>query len=540
MVKRRRGIWFACSALLASGVLLGVAPATQAGACGTLQAHGVPSCGVLWGISTPDGSAATLRADETQVGRKFDIGYHFHWTGDTLPTADERSEVAEGRLLQVNIESRPYSYADIAGGKADAGLASQARGVTSLHAPVYVTFEHEPDVKTKSTRGTPAQFVAAWRHVHDLFVANGATNVVWVWTVTGWSANFSSYASFYPGNDVVDWVSWDAYSTTSCNPTRNVLTGSFADPVGPMYTWMHDGHAAAAGIDPSKPESISEYGAAYDSGNPGSQGAWYQAIPQQLKTAFPDIKAVTKWDNPGGDCQYQMGASPSSLAGVKAAGQDPYVNQMPLAQQPPVSVSFVGAASTTGNATTESVTIPAAVKAGNGMLLVASGAAAGSFTAPAGWTRVDSATTSSITTTLWRRVATSADPGSQVTVTFGAVYHGSVQLLAYSGTNATNPVVNEAASIAVGTASAYSTPAAAVPANGDVAVSVWSAKSSTVNSWTAPASQSVRSTAYGTGTGRITSLASDSGPLAAGPAGGVTATTDTVASAFVAWTVVLG
>ena len=27
----------------------------------------------------------------------------------------------------------------------------------------------------------PGEYVAAWRHVHDIFTAVGATNVSWVW-----------------------------------------------------------------------------------------------------------------------------------------------------------------------------------------------------------------------------------------------------------------------------------------------------------------------------------------------------------------------
>ena len=94
-----------------------------------------------------------------------------------------------------------------------------------------------------------------------------------------------------------------------------------------MYQWLHDGHGVAAGIDISKPEMISEYGANFDTADPGAQGAWYQGIPQALQTRFPDIKAVAKWDNPGGNCRYDMAESPLSVAGVTAAGHDPYVNQ---------------------------------------------------------------------------------------------------------------------------------------------------------------------------------------------------------------------
>jgi PKD repeat protein len=618
----RRLIGGLFAALLPLGGLVAAASPAHGADCGTLLPLAVPACGVLWGISTPGGSSSVLAADESTVGRSFDLTYHFHTVGDTLPTPGEVSEVASGHLLHVNIESGPYSYQSIASGQEDTGLIRQAQGVASLHAPVFVTFSHEPDVVSKASRGTPAQYVAAWRHVHDLFIANGATNAVWVWVMTGWYPNFPTYGSFYPGNDDVDWIAWEAYSTTACNATRNVLRGTFAGTAAPEYQWLHDGAAAAVGIDTSKPEMIAEYGAVYDNGNPDAQGAWYGAIPQTLETQFPDIKAVAKWDNSGGNCQYQMSASPLTVAGMTSAGHDPYVNQVPGPPPPPQpptasftescpgltcsfdasgssapgssitsyawdfgdgstatgakpshtfsgpgtnqvtltvtnaagttasvtntvtvalpQVAFVAAASTTGNATSETVTVPSTVSAGNGMLLLATGAAGSALTAPAGWTQVDTASTSSITSTLWERVATSTDHGSAVKVSFPSVYRGSVQLLAYSGTNLTNPVVAYSKRATSITATSYATPSTSVPATGDIAVSYWSCKSSSVSTWTPPAGQTVRSTAYGVNGGRISSLASDAGPAVAGPAGGLTASPDTSATAFAAWTIVVG
>ena len=329
----RRFLSLVLGVVLGGGVVLGIAIPAQAATCGTLLPEAVPACGALWGIAVPGASESGLQADEATVGRNFDIVYDFHQIGDTLPTAAEVNEVASGHLLHVNIEST--NWVAVKNGQQDAGLTKQALGVKSLHAPVYVTFTHEPDVKSKVSRGTAADFVAAWRHVHDLFAANGVTNAVWVWVMVGWYPNFPGYASFYPGNDDVDWLSWEAYSTTSCGTGRNPLTSTFADAAGPMYQWLHDGHGVAAGIDISKPEMISEYGANYDSGNPGAQGAWYQGIPQALQTRFPDIKAVAKWDNPGGNCRYDMAESPLTIAGVTAAGHDPYVNQTPPATTPP-------------------------------------------------------------------------------------------------------------------------------------------------------------------------------------------------------------
>ncbi|HEX4018595.1 MAG TPA: PKD domain-containing protein [Frankiaceae bacterium] len=205
------------------------------------------------------------------------------------------------------------------------------------------------------------------------------------------------------------------------------------------------------------------------------------------------------------------------------------------------ALAFVGGASTNGNALTESVTVPAGVKTGNALLLVANGAAGSAMTAPAGWTQVDTVApaNATMTSTLWERVATATDAGTTVTVNFPTAYHGTVQLLAYSGTSTVNPIAAYAKKATAGSATSYVTPTATVPANGDLVVSLWSTKSSAVNAWTAPAGQSVRSTAYGSGTGRVNSLAADGGIATAGPAGGLTATTDLAGSSFAAWTIVL-
>ena len=51
----------------------------------------------------------------------------------------------------------------------------------------------------------------------------------------------------------------------------------------------------------------------------------------------------------------------------------------------------------------------------------------------------------------------------------------------------------------------------AVPTAGDVTLTYWGCKSSTVTKWTVPSGQTIRSTAYGTGGGRITSILTDAG-----------------------------
>jgi hypothetical protein len=80
----------------------------------------------------------------------------------------------------------PYdtSPAAIADGHSDAYITRFARAVRALNVPVVISFGHEMNgnwYPWETTQSTPAEFVAAWRHIHDLFIQAGASNVIWVW-----------------------------------------------------------------------------------------------------------------------------------------------------------------------------------------------------------------------------------------------------------------------------------------------------------------------------------------------------------------------
>ena len=190
----------------------------------SLSSKLVPACGVLWGIATRPQTLDAVKAVEQQVGRTFDVVYQYHDIDDTIPTASESSEVEAGQVLHLAIAARLYespttqvTYADIAAARYNAGLQHQAEGVASIPAPVFVTFEQEANEHSKlGPRGTAAQFRQAWRHVHDVYVKAGATNAVWVWVMTGAPDNLSRAGELWPGNDVVDWISWNVYNQSGC------------------------------------------------------------------------------------------------------------------------------------------------------------------------------------------------------------------------------------------------------------------------------------------------------------------------------------
>jgi hypothetical protein len=294
----------------------------------TVSAKLVPSCGVLWGVATNPNTNPQLSKVESSVGRKFNIVYRFQDLDDQLPTPDERQLAAQGQTLHITIDAAIYAepnrlvtWQEVAQGDFDSNLTAQAKGLAALHVPIFVTFEHEPDQLLRSPKGGPADYIAAWRHVHDLFEQAGATNLVWVWVVTGYAPNFTLAGQMWPGNGYVDWISWEAYNNAGCTAGSVDPTASrtFSASMTPFLTWLQQ-NGPAAGIDITKPMMISEAGSMVFSKQPDLTAQWYAKIPSVLRR-YPQIRAITLWDRPGPSaCRYQFDDVSSVLSAVSKAG----------------------------------------------------------------------------------------------------------------------------------------------------------------------------------------------------------------------------
>ena len=214
-----------------------------------------------------------------------------------------------------------------------------------------------------------------------------------------------------------------------------------------------------------------------------------------------------------------------------------------VAPLPAAQIAFRVTASAQVNAAVQKITVPAAVQAGDVMLLFASGNSASTVTSnPAGWTLVGERTSGApdLRTRLYEKVATGADPGSQVSLTYSASTKVDLVLAAYDGVDSTTPIASFAAAGETTSRAAHTTPGAVVGQADSWVVSYWADKSSATTTWAAPAAQVQRSLSVGTSTGRVTSLLTDSGAVVAtGPSAGLTATADSASAKATMWTVVL-
>src|SRR5437867_5422507 len=163
--------------------------------------------------TNPGGSKAEVNALESSLGRTLDVDNRFYDYAAPITTGLESWDLQHGRIPMITWGA--HDTRALASGSQDAWIRSQARDIAALGQPVFLRFFHEFDSDYRaSIVYSPADFIAAWRHVHDLFDQERATNVVWVWCPTSWT--FISKTpwppDYYPGDAYVDWVAADGYN----------------------------------------------------------------------------------------------------------------------------------------------------------------------------------------------------------------------------------------------------------------------------------------------------------------------------------------
>jgi hypothetical protein len=144
--------------------------------------------------------------------------------------------------------------------------------------------------------------------------------------MTGNPDNLDRAATLWPGNDVVDWISWNVYNQSGCHSgtVDQDKFKSFDDEVKPFYDFVSE-RGASIGMDSSKPMMISEAGSVRYPEAPELSADWYAAIPNTLRS-YPHIKAVALWDSVAGTCNYDFDADSQVTDGVRRAGLDAYVD----------------------------------------------------------------------------------------------------------------------------------------------------------------------------------------------------------------------
>lgn len=182
-----------------------------------------------------------------------------------------------------------YSNAAIASGAYDATLQQAAAQARAFSGPIFIRYLWDANLGATEFQRTSCwdkttdqpnyvfsgpEYIKAWQHIHDIFTAAGATNVVWLWTI---SADPDALAAFpyYPGDQYVDWIGMDAYDINS-------------QPDSMAFSSAYDQLLL---ITKNKPIMISETGAL------GTlQPTFFSTMVSTLQTQYPLVKAFCYYD----------------------------------------------------------------------------------------------------------------------------------------------------------------------------------------------------------------------------------------------------
>ncbi|TDB96488.1 hypothetical protein E1266_09660 [Actinomadura sp. 7K534] len=229
--------------------------------------------------ASPSGkpAMAPVTGFERELGRRLDIVQSYRgWTAD-FPGALEKS-VADGNrhllLTWAGADTRK-----IVQGEYDELIQRRARAVKQLGQPIFLRWS--PDMDTAAARKrvhSPQDFVAAWKHLRQVFEQEQVHNVAWVWCPTARGFGGADAGAFYPGDDHVDWICADA------QPGSDFDYRDLSESLKLFMQWARDR---------PKPIMVAEFGvpAAYGE----RRAEWLREASKTLQD--PQVKAVVYFNS---------------------------------------------------------------------------------------------------------------------------------------------------------------------------------------------------------------------------------------------------
>jgi hypothetical protein len=199
----------------------------------------------------------------------------FSWNSSAIPESSNQ---------------RPYRLARIVNGSFDPFIRQFAEAARRWGHPFFLRFDWEMNgfwfPWSEGLNGNkPGEYVAAWRHVHDIFTSVGATNATWVWCPNvDFTRKLIPLHTVYPGGRYVDWTCLDGFNW-----------GKRHDSAGwqNFNQIFHETYKRVLRIAPDKPMMLGEV-ASNEIG--GSKPAWIRQLLRIVPGKYRKIRALIWFD----------------------------------------------------------------------------------------------------------------------------------------------------------------------------------------------------------------------------------------------------
>ena len=153
------------------------------------------------------------------------VGYYSGWA-QPFASSFANKLYRHHIIAYIQIDPTYASVSAIAAGTYDSYLRTYADSVRNFGHSVVIGFGHEMNANWYSwgyTHVQPATFVAAWRHIVEVFHDEGADNVTWLWTVNQDGPRTGPITSWWPGRSYVTWVGIDGYYFNQSDTFKKVF-----------------------------------------------------------------------------------------------------------------------------------------------------------------------------------------------------------------------------------------------------------------------------------------------------------------------------
>ncbi|MEX1051870.1 MAG: glycosyl hydrolase [Patescibacteria group bacterium] len=262
-------------------------------------------------------NAGLLNSFQSDLGIKFTAAkWYMDWAtafDSGVANRLNNNDYIPEMTWEPSLNGTGVAYDDVVNGIYDPYIIQTAQAVKNLGFSIRIALAPEMNTdwtpwgigKQGNNRENHKLF---WRHVVDLFRAQGTNNVSWIWApnVRPWNAGelYGTYADIFPGAAYVDYMGLDGYNWGTSQTWsvwqsfREIFLGSYNELVGVS----------------SKDILIMEM-ASTELG--GSKAAWITDMYAELQNSFPRIKGFT-WFHINKETDWRIDSSASAKASFAA------------------------------------------------------------------------------------------------------------------------------------------------------------------------------------------------------------------------------
>lgn len=168
---------------------------------------------------------------------------------------------------------------DIAKGKYDFYISRWADAAKKINSQIFLRVGHEMNDPYRYPWGpqnnSAKDFIAAWKHIREVFKKQNANNIIWVWSP---HPAYGYFDAFYPGDSLVDYVGVSALNYGTVASWSKWWT--FKEIFGNYYKDL---------THFKKPMMITEFGCLNVGGN---RTKWFTDALDSIPQKYPLVKSI--------------------------------------------------------------------------------------------------------------------------------------------------------------------------------------------------------------------------------------------------------